>query len=159
MAATYRRVSIPGRARKSLLIRGGAARTFGSLVAFLATLMLAVGAYLLAEMIAHPLEGETSETIGAAVLIALAAVMIFYLVEPRATARLRRRRALKCQPPRTATLHLPLTPKQGNLFKTARVARGRASFEPSYEFTLKLSESPRDSVLQVDGDDAVHGRR
>ena len=72
---SYRSVGMPVRSRKSLLIRGGAARTFGSIVAFLAALLLTVGAYVLIEVIAHPLAGGPAEIIGAAVLIALAAIM------------------------------------------------------------------------------------
>jgi hypothetical protein len=156
---SYRSVGMPVRSRKSLLIRGGAARTFGSIVAFLAALLLTVGAYVLIEVIAHPLAGGPAEIIGAAVLIALAAIMIFYLIEPRASAKRRRRKA-KLDISAVTTVLLPLTPAQRQLpFEAARATRGSAADELSYEFTLRLSESPRDSVPQEGAGDAVHGRR
>jgi len=77
---TYRGAETTGRSRKPLSLRGGAAHTFRNILAFLSVVLLAIGAYELTEVIAHPLEGQSTEIIGAAVLIALAAIMVFYVI-------------------------------------------------------------------------------
>jgi hypothetical protein len=43
---------------KPLVIRGGLARTFGSLVIFLAMLFLCLGSYLLGDAFVHPLDAQ-----------------------------------------------------------------------------------------------------
>ena len=161
MQQSYLGARTAGRSRKSLVVRGCAARTFGSIVAFLAATLLTVGGYVLIEVIAHPLEGQSTEIIVAAVMIALAAIMMFYLIEPRANGRSRRRRReAKAEASRAAAAHFPALPVQRQLpFEPPR-PNGRSVFrEPSYEFTLRLSESPRGSVLREGDGDAVHGRR
>jgi hypothetical protein len=158
MPLIHRRVEAQGRSRRPLAVGFAFARTFGSIVAFLAVLLLVAGVYALVEVIAHPLEGQSSEIIGGAVLITLAAVMMFYLIEPRVSARFRRRQAMKTRSSRSAILHLPLFPRQRKTASDSAPNYGTAA-KPAYEFTLTLSESPRDSVPQEDDGDAVHDPR
>jgi hypothetical protein len=157
MYLTYRGARLTGRSRKTLLLRGGAARTFASIVGFLAIVLLLVGAYGVLYVITHPLEGESTEMIGAAVLIALAVTMLFYLIAPRANARSRRRREPSPEPWRARVPSSSLPQQRMLLFDTPRDKPGVR--EPLIEFTLKLSESPRDSALQESGGDVVHGLR
>lgn len=68
---------------KPLVIRGGLARTFGSLVSFLAAVFLFGGLYLLADAFLHPLDAYGGEIVAAAFSIALAAILFYYLLRPR----------------------------------------------------------------------------
>jgi lipopolysaccharide export LptBFGC system permease protein LptF len=77
--------------RKSLVVRGGPARTFGSLVSSLAVIFLCFGLYLLEDALAHPLEAQAVEVITGAFTIALAATLIYYLLKPRKRLRTRTR--------------------------------------------------------------------
>ena len=52
--------------RKSLLARGGLARTFGSLASFLALLFLVGGLYLLGDAFEHPLDAQAAAVLAAA---------------------------------------------------------------------------------------------
>ena len=155
-----RRSEIVDRSRQALLIGTGAARNFGSIAAFLAVGLLAVGAYLLKEAITQPLAAGSVDVIGAALLITMAATMIFHLLEPHASAISRRRRRGKAiRTERTTTLHLPLFPaREHPPYAGARAATG-SDGRPAYEFTLRLEESPRDSVPQEAGGDAVRDLR
>lgn len=71
---------------KPLVVRAGLGRTFGSLIAFLALLFLGSGAYILQEALTHPREAHEVSVIAAAFAIALAALLLFYLLKPRRIA-------------------------------------------------------------------------
>ncbi len=71
---------------KPLVVRAGLGRTFGSLIGFLALLFLASGAYALEDALAHPREAQAISLIAAAFAIALAALLLFYLLKPRRIA-------------------------------------------------------------------------
>jgi hypothetical protein len=71
--------------RRAILIRAGMAQRFGSLVIFFSSMLLGLGGYELVQVIAHPLEAQPTEVIGAAVVIALACIMLFYVIEARST--------------------------------------------------------------------------
>lgn len=88
MRRTHRAQRTPNPSLTPLLVRAGAARTLGSIVTFLSVAFLCFGAYLLAEVIRHPLDAQPTEVIAAAVMIALAATLLCYLFEPRRSARL-----------------------------------------------------------------------
>jgi len=68
---------------KPLILRGGVARTFGSLVSFLASLFLLTGAYLLGDAFEHPLAAQAVAVLAAALSLALAAILFYYLLKPR----------------------------------------------------------------------------
>jgi uncharacterized BrkB/YihY/UPF0761 family membrane protein len=72
---------------KPLVIRGGLARTFGSLVSFIATLFLFLGSYLLGDAFVHPLDAQAAAVLTAAFSITLAVILLFYLLKPRHTFR------------------------------------------------------------------------
>ncbi len=74
---------------KPLVIRGGLARTFGSLASFLAALFLIFGFYILGDAFEHPLDAQAVGVLAAALSIALAAILLFFLCKPRRGQRLR----------------------------------------------------------------------
>jgi|HubBroStandDraft_6_1064221.scaffolds.fasta_scaffold25304_2 hypothetical protein len=80
---------------KPLVIRGGLARTFGSLVSFLAILFLFGGLYLLGDAFEHPLDAQAAGVLAAAFSITLASILLYFVFKPRQgqrprTARFRR---------------------------------------------------------------------
>jgi hypothetical protein len=92
MRRTHRAQRTPDPSLTPLLVRAGAARTLGSIVTFIALALLCFGVYTLVEAIHHPLEAQATEIIAAAVMIALAATMVFFLFEPGSSPRLARHR-------------------------------------------------------------------
>jgi hypothetical protein len=76
---------------KPLVIRGGLARTFGSLASFLAVLFLIFGSYLLADALEHPLDAQATAILAAAFSITLAAILLYFLLKPRHGNRSRAR--------------------------------------------------------------------
>lgn len=80
--------SVSVRSRKPLVVRGGLARTFGSLASFLAVSFLFCGLYLLADAFAHPLDaGPVSEHLRRRALHHSGDHLVFYL--PRHAKRTR----------------------------------------------------------------------
>ena len=73
---------------ESLAVRGGLARTFGSLVAFLIVIFLCGGLYILEDAFANPIAAGTAAVISAAFIITLAAVLLFFLIKPRKFTRM-----------------------------------------------------------------------
>lgn len=67
---------------KPLVLRGGLARTFGSLACFLSAIFLSLGSYLLVDAFLHPLDAHTLGIVAAAFSITVAVILIFYLVKP-----------------------------------------------------------------------------
>jgi riboflavin transporter FmnP len=67
---------------KPLIIRGGLARTFGSLATFLAMLFLFFGFYALGDAFEHPLAAQAGGVLAAAFSITLAAILIYFLLKP-----------------------------------------------------------------------------
>jgi len=74
---------------KPLVIRGGLARTFGSLASFLAVLFLILGFYLLGDAFEHPLDAQATGVLAAAFSITLAAILLYFLLKPRRGPRSR----------------------------------------------------------------------
>jgi hypothetical protein len=75
------------RASKSLAIRAGLARTFGSLVGFVVVTFLCWGFYILADAFAHPILAGAAAVISAAFIIALAAILLSFLIKPLKRSR------------------------------------------------------------------------
>jgi|SRR5580704_7446916 hypothetical protein len=71
---------------KSLAVRGGLARTFGGLVSFLAVTFLCTGIYILDDAFANPLAAQAVALVAAAFIIALATILLFYLLKPKSKA-------------------------------------------------------------------------
>jgi hypothetical protein len=63
------------------VIRGGLVRTFGGLATFLVLTFLCAGIYLLGDAVANPLAAQAATLIGA-FIIALATILLFYLLRP-----------------------------------------------------------------------------
>ena len=76
----------PMRRLKPLVVRAGLGHTFGGLILFQAALFLACGVYILEDAFAHPLAAQAAAVIFAACVIALAALLLFYLLKPRTRA-------------------------------------------------------------------------
>jgi len=71
------------RPSKSLAVCAGLARTFGSLAGFVVVTFLCWGLYILADAFAHPIEAGAAAVISAAFIIALAAMLLFFLIKPQ----------------------------------------------------------------------------
>jgi len=72
---------------KPLVVRGGLARTFGGLAAFLAVVFLAVGLYILNDTLSNPVEAQPVAMITGAFSMALAIILFFYLLKPGSRPR------------------------------------------------------------------------
>ena len=75
------------RPSKPLVVRGGIAHTFGGLASFLVVTLLCGGIYILEGALANPLDAGGAPVISAAFIIALAAMLLFYLIKPRKRPR------------------------------------------------------------------------
>jgi hypothetical protein len=75
------------RSSKSLAVRAGLVRTFGSLAGFVVVTFLCCGLYILDDAIANPLNAGAAAVISAAFIIALAAMLLFFLIKPRRRSR------------------------------------------------------------------------
>ena len=93
---------------KSLVIRGGLVRTFGGLATFLVMTFFSAGIYMLRDTVANPLAAQAATLISGAFIIALATILLFYLLRPENGAPTSRR-----QPSR----HGELLPKKDLLGK------------------------------------------
>jgi hypothetical protein len=82
---------------KPLVIRGGLARTFGSLVSFLAVLFLFFGLYLLGDAFEHPLDAQAVAVPAAAFSITLASILLYFLCKPKHGKRPRSTRVRRAE--------------------------------------------------------------
>lgn len=80
---------VPTHHVKPLVIRGGLARTFGSLAGFLAVLSMVLGFYLLHDALEHPLAAQAVAVLAAAFSITLAVILFYFLLKPRRGKRSR----------------------------------------------------------------------
>jgi hypothetical protein len=83
------------RPAKSLVARGGLFRTFGSLLGFLALLLLILGAYILEDIFANPITAQPAALLVAGFLLGLDAVLLFFMMKPRKKLRPQRVRRHK----------------------------------------------------------------
>ena|SRR5215469_7752428 len=70
----------PGR---TLVIRGRAMHTFGSIATFLALTLLALGLYIIKEELANPIAAQSIAVLTAAFVLATGATLLFYLIPLR----------------------------------------------------------------------------
>lgn len=79
------------RAPKSLVARGGLARTFGGLAGFVVIIFLGGGLYILQNAFTNPRNAGGAEVLCAAFMITLAAILLFFLLKPPKMPRAMRR--------------------------------------------------------------------
>lgn len=101
-----------GRGQKSLIARAGLVRTFGGLAAFVAVTFLCTGIYVLDDALANPMNTGSTAIIGAAFLLTLASVLLFFLINPRKKLSTARSRRLSATPAPTAQPVLPPVSKE-----------------------------------------------
>lgn len=77
----------PQHPAKSLAVRGGLVRTFGGLATFLVLTFLCSGIYILEDTFADPLAAQAAALIFGAFIIALASILLYYLIKPRRELR------------------------------------------------------------------------
>jgi len=68
---------------RSLAVRAGLVSTFGGLAGFAAVTFLCAGLYILDDVFANPLTAGAAAVISAAFIIALAAMLLFFLIKPK----------------------------------------------------------------------------
>ena len=95
------------RAQKPLIVRAGLARTFGGLAAFVAITFLCTGIYVLDDALANSTSTGSIAILAAALLLTLASVLLFFLVNPRKRLRAARSRRLSGIPHGPARPALP----------------------------------------------------
>lgn len=66
----------------NLTARGRPAHTFGGLLLFTAAVFLGCGIYLIAEPMIHPMSAHEAGVIVGGFALALAAILLFYLLKP-----------------------------------------------------------------------------
>ena len=142
MRRTHRAQRTPDHSLAPLLVRAGAARTLGSAIACLALALLCFGAYLLVKVIRYPLDAQPIEILGAAMMIALAANMLFVLFEPRSAVRHVHHR-------RAAPLHGERAIPAPALSPSLRQST-RANAQSELPFASGLGEKP--SAIATTGD-------
>jgi len=76
---------------KSLVARGGLARTFGGLAGFVAITFLGTGFFILQDSFANPRTAGAVAVLCAAFMITLAAILLFFLLKPPKRPRAMRR--------------------------------------------------------------------
>ncbi|HZC64969.1 MAG TPA: hypothetical protein VE545_00225 [Candidatus Dormibacteraeota bacterium] len=75
----------PARSLTPLLVQAGVASSLASITAFVSVGLFLLGTWVLVEMFDHPLQAQPAETIGAAVMITLASIMLFHLLPSRSS--------------------------------------------------------------------------
>ena len=114
MHARIRHFPAALRPAPSLALRGGLARTFGGLATFLVVTFLCWGIYLLEDAFVNPLAAQAVALIFGAFIIALATILLFYLIKPGNSSRM----AIHERSRRAALL-----PERGFLEEVSLVAR------------------------------------
>src|SRR5260370_8004952 len=72
---------------KPVVVRVGLACTFGGLAGFVVVIFLCGGIYILEDVFSNPIEAGAAPVISAAFIIALAAMLLFFLIKPRKRPR------------------------------------------------------------------------
>jgi hypothetical protein len=72
---------------RNLIARSRPARTFASLAAFVALVFLASGLYLITQPLIDPLSVHDAGIVAGAFVIALASILLFYVVKPGVAQR------------------------------------------------------------------------
>jgi type VI protein secretion system component VasK len=100
------KIAFASQAEKTpLIVRAGLPRTFWTLGIFVEASLLFGGLYLLAEVTLRPLEADQISILSAGFILALAAILLVYLVRPWRKAALARME----DSPQAAAVESPLT--------------------------------------------------
>ena len=83
----FRLPPMASRGSKSLIVQAGLLRTFGSVAGFVALLCFTLGIYLLEEVLANPLTAQPMGLFVGAFTIAVATLIVYFLVGPWAKSR------------------------------------------------------------------------
>jgi len=97
----FRTNSVSAHYRTPLVVRASLPRTFWTLGAFVESGLISCGVYLLAEACLKPLEADQVSVLSGGVFLALASVLLYYLIRPqskRVLARPEPRRTTCVQP-------------------------------------------------------------
>jgi hypothetical protein len=111
LAATH-----PGR---TLATRGRAMHTFGSQALFVALLLLSLGAYMIQEEFANPIATQSIGLFAAALVLATAAMLLYYRVATRASRW-----------NKTAKAEVPIRSRAGNVARRATQNRAAPAGPP-----------------------------
>jgi len=68
---------------RSLRVRGGIARTFGSLFVVLVFVLLLPGAVFLYDAVTHPLTADAGQVLIGSICVAFSILLVFFLVRDR----------------------------------------------------------------------------
>ena len=123
------------KASRSLATRAGPARTFGGVVAFAALLFLCCGTYLIGDALTHPVVAHDASVLTGACTIALASILLFYLLKPNPSRR------------------LVYEDTRCELSAAERFERQGLAADP------RPAESPGNTSPRESDDDEVHGQR
>jgi hypothetical protein len=151
----------PWKANRTLVVRAGAARTFGGLVAFIAALFLGCGLYLIGDAFVHPVTAHDSGVLGGALTIALGSVLLFYLLRPGGAHHAGRGVARRA--PDGVAEHDLLIVYNGS-GRDSTLHTGNAHDSASHngngrDTSATPGESPENSVPLVSAGDALRGPR
>lgn len=124
------------RASMPLIVRGGLNRTFGSLAAFAALALLALGVYLLTDAFAHPVDAEAAGVLVAAIALAVAMLLFVFVFKLRRLPQMLRRK-------KTAPLAKPRAIGSAIVTVTARLDRLRSDLPYQRNFVDRSSIPPR----------------
>jgi hypothetical protein len=105
MRETNSSLLAPAQPAKSLAARGGTKCTFGSMAVFSALTFMCLGAYLIEEQFANPIEAQPTGLFAAAVILAIGTTLLCYLLRPRKNKWHNgvHRRAVRIFPDRTSS--------------------------------------------------------
>jgi hypothetical protein len=102
-----RALSDMGHRNTPLVVRASLPRTFWSVGLFAVTGLCFLGFYLLIGVLKNPTDGEQTEVLVAGVLLALASILLFYLIGPKHSEALARHERRKVK--EEMWIDLPLT--------------------------------------------------
>lgn len=75
------------RQARTLVVRAGLFRTFGSLAGFLALVLLTIGVYLIEDTFTNPLTAQPAALVAGGFILGLDGVLLYFLIKPRGAPR------------------------------------------------------------------------
>ena len=157
-SSRYRSPS-PLRARHVLPVRDGVARSVGGLGSFLAVIFLGSGIDLLQESFTDPLRAQAVGLIAGAFIIALATILIYFILSPQKGPQSGQARQLQEHTPAysQAAPASPSLPAERGGQKPGGHDRKRLIQITQVE--IRLAESPQNNALPICPGDAVRAQQ